>query len=100
MPVMEPDLDRGTLKAWAQLVDGGAFSSLPWSRDGSSFHAGMPSVAFVRLNCQKSPRWVVHGVRPRVSGSDSPISDASVSFLSTATRGDAPRRLSHQAVGL
>ena len=35
-----------------------------------------------------------------VSGSDSPISDASVSFLSTATRGDAPRRLSHHAVGL
>ena len=30
MPVMEPDLDRGTLKAWAQLVDGGAFSSLCW----------------------------------------------------------------------
>ena len=30
MPVMEPDLDRGTLKAWAQLIDGGAFSSLCW----------------------------------------------------------------------
>lgn len=30
MPVMEPDLDRATLKAWAQLVDDGPFSSLCW----------------------------------------------------------------------
>lgn len=30
MPVMEPALDRATLKAWAQLVDGGPFSSLCW----------------------------------------------------------------------
>ncbi len=30
MPVMEPNLDRATLKAWAQLVDGGPFSSLCW----------------------------------------------------------------------
>lgn len=30
MPVMEPDLDRATLKAWAQLVDAGPFSSLCW----------------------------------------------------------------------
>lgn len=30
MPVMEPDLDRATLKSWAQLVDGGPFSSLCW----------------------------------------------------------------------
>ncbi len=30
MPVMEPDLDRATLQAWAQLVDGGPFSSLCW----------------------------------------------------------------------
>ena len=30
MPVMEPGLDRGTLKAWAQLIDGGPFSSLCW----------------------------------------------------------------------
>ena len=30
MPVMEPDLDRATLRAWAQLVDEGPFSSLCW----------------------------------------------------------------------
>lgn len=30
MPVMEPDLDRATLKEWAQVVDGGPFSSLCW----------------------------------------------------------------------
>ncbi|PQD98276.1 LLM class flavin-dependent oxidoreductase [Mycobacterium sp. EPG1] len=30
MPVMEPDLDRATLKAWAGLVDDGPFSSLCW----------------------------------------------------------------------
>ncbi|MDY6997979.1 MAG: LLM class flavin-dependent oxidoreductase [Actinomycetota bacterium] len=30
MPVMEPDLDRRTLKAWAQLIDAGPFSSLCW----------------------------------------------------------------------
>ncbi|WP_085177769.1 LLM class flavin-dependent oxidoreductase [Mycolicibacterium iranicum] len=30
MPVMEPNLDRATLKSWAQLVDGGPFSSLCW----------------------------------------------------------------------
>ncbi len=30
MPVMEPDLDRATLKAWARLVDDGPFSSLCW----------------------------------------------------------------------
>ncbi|QZT60111.1 LLM class flavin-dependent oxidoreductase [Mycolicibacterium austroafricanum] len=30
MPVMEPDLDRATLRSWAQLVDGGPFSSLCW----------------------------------------------------------------------
>ncbi|HEY9266127.1 MAG TPA: LLM class flavin-dependent oxidoreductase [Mycobacterium sp.] len=30
LPVMEPDLDAATLKAWAHLVDGGPFSSLCW----------------------------------------------------------------------
>lgn len=30
MPVMEPNLDRARLKSWAQLVDGGPFSSLCW----------------------------------------------------------------------
>lgn len=30
LPVMEPDLDAATLKAWALLVDGGPFSSLCW----------------------------------------------------------------------
>lgn len=30
MPVMEPDLDAPTLKAWAQLIDDGPFSSLCW----------------------------------------------------------------------
>lgn len=30
MPVMEPDLDRASLRSWAQLVDGGPFSSLCW----------------------------------------------------------------------
>jgi alkanesulfonate monooxygenase SsuD/methylene tetrahydromethanopterin reductase-like flavin-dependent oxidoreductase (luciferase family) len=30
MPVMEPSLDAVTLKAWAQVVDGGPFSSLCW----------------------------------------------------------------------
>jgi len=30
MPVMEPDLDAATLKAWAQLIDEGPFSSLCW----------------------------------------------------------------------
>ncbi|MCV7369264.1 LLM class flavin-dependent oxidoreductase [Mycolicibacterium duvalii] len=30
MPVMEPDLDRATLKAWARVVDEGPFSSLCW----------------------------------------------------------------------
>lgn len=30
MPVMEADLDRETLKAWAQFVDDGPFSSLCW----------------------------------------------------------------------
>jgi alkanesulfonate monooxygenase SsuD/methylene tetrahydromethanopterin reductase-like flavin-dependent oxidoreductase (luciferase family) len=30
LPVMEPDLDRATLRSWAQLVDGGPFSSLCW----------------------------------------------------------------------
>ncbi|OFJ51759.1 LLM class flavin-dependent oxidoreductase [Mycolicibacterium grossiae] len=30
MPVMEPNLDAATLKAWARLVDGGPFSSLCW----------------------------------------------------------------------
>ncbi|WP_260156209.1 LLM class flavin-dependent oxidoreductase [Mycolicibacterium iranicum] len=30
MPVMEPGLDRQTLKSWAQLVDGADFSSLCW----------------------------------------------------------------------
>ena len=30
MPVMEPDLDAGTLKAWAHVIDGGPFSSLCW----------------------------------------------------------------------
>jgi alkanesulfonate monooxygenase SsuD/methylene tetrahydromethanopterin reductase-like flavin-dependent oxidoreductase (luciferase family) len=30
MPVMEPDLDASTLKAWAQVIDGGPFSSLCW----------------------------------------------------------------------
>ncbi|UXA15609.1 LLM class flavin-dependent oxidoreductase [Mycobacterium sp. SMC-8] len=30
MPVMEPDLDRASLRSWAQLVDDGPFSSLCW----------------------------------------------------------------------
>ena len=30
MPVMEPDLDAATLKAWARAIDGGPFSSLCW----------------------------------------------------------------------
>jgi alkanesulfonate monooxygenase SsuD/methylene tetrahydromethanopterin reductase-like flavin-dependent oxidoreductase (luciferase family) len=30
LPVMEPNLDAATLKAWALLVDGGPFSSLCW----------------------------------------------------------------------
>ena len=30
MPVMEPDLDADTLKAWARVIDGGPFSSLCW----------------------------------------------------------------------
>jgi len=30
MPVMEPDLDAATLKAWARLIDDGPFSSLCW----------------------------------------------------------------------
>ena len=30
MPVMEPDLDAATLKAWAHVIDGGPFSSLCW----------------------------------------------------------------------
>lgn len=30
MPVMEPNLDAATLKAWAQLIDDGPFSSLCW----------------------------------------------------------------------
>lgn len=30
MPVMEPDLDAATLKAWARGIDGGPFSSLCW----------------------------------------------------------------------
>src|SRR6185503_17136751 len=30
MPVMEPDLDASTLKAWAAAIDDGPFSSLCW----------------------------------------------------------------------
>jgi len=30
MPVMEPDLDRVTLRAWAEMIDDGPFSSLCW----------------------------------------------------------------------
>ena len=30
MPVMEPDLDAATLKAWARVIDDGRFSSLCW----------------------------------------------------------------------
>src|SRR6202008_3887437 len=30
MPVMEPDLDAATLKAWATAIDDGPFSSLCW----------------------------------------------------------------------
>ena len=30
MPVMEPDLDAVTLKAWARIIDSGPFSSLCW----------------------------------------------------------------------
>jgi alkanesulfonate monooxygenase SsuD/methylene tetrahydromethanopterin reductase-like flavin-dependent oxidoreductase (luciferase family) len=30
MPVMEPDLDSSTLKAWARVIDDGPFSSLCW----------------------------------------------------------------------
>ena len=30
MPVMEPDLDAGVLRDWAQAIDDGPFSSLCW----------------------------------------------------------------------
>jgi alkanesulfonate monooxygenase SsuD/methylene tetrahydromethanopterin reductase-like flavin-dependent oxidoreductase (luciferase family) len=30
MPVMEPDLDAATLKAWARVIDDGPYSSLCW----------------------------------------------------------------------
>ena len=30
MPVMEPDLDASTLKAWAAAIDDGPFSPLCW----------------------------------------------------------------------
>jgi len=30
MPVMEPDLDAATLRAWARAIDDGPFSSLAW----------------------------------------------------------------------
>lgn len=30
MPVMEPNLDAATLKAWARLIDSGPFASLCW----------------------------------------------------------------------
>src|SRR3954470_22615705 len=30
MPVMEPNLDAATLKAWASAIDGGPFSLLCW----------------------------------------------------------------------
>jgi alkanesulfonate monooxygenase SsuD/methylene tetrahydromethanopterin reductase-like flavin-dependent oxidoreductase (luciferase family) len=30
MPVMEPDLDAATLKAWARVIDDGPFASLCW----------------------------------------------------------------------
>jgi len=30
MPVMEPNLDAATLKAWARVIDGGPFASLCW----------------------------------------------------------------------
>jgi alkanesulfonate monooxygenase SsuD/methylene tetrahydromethanopterin reductase-like flavin-dependent oxidoreductase (luciferase family) len=30
LPVMEPNLDAATLKAWAKVIDGGPFSSLCW----------------------------------------------------------------------
>ena len=30
LPVMEPDLDAAMLRAWAQIVDDGPFSSLCW----------------------------------------------------------------------
>ncbi|MGE2737861.1 LLM class flavin-dependent oxidoreductase [Mycolicibacterium vaccae] len=30
MPVMEPDLDRATLRSWARTIDEGPFSSLCW----------------------------------------------------------------------
>lgn len=30
MPVMEPQLDATTLRSWAQVIDGGPFSSLCW----------------------------------------------------------------------
>lgn len=30
MPVMEPQLDAATLRAWAHVIDGGPFSSLCW----------------------------------------------------------------------
>jgi alkanesulfonate monooxygenase SsuD/methylene tetrahydromethanopterin reductase-like flavin-dependent oxidoreductase (luciferase family) len=37
MPVMEPDLDAPTLKAWAKAIDGGPFSSLCWG-ERIAFH--------------------------------------------------------------
>jgi alkanesulfonate monooxygenase SsuD/methylene tetrahydromethanopterin reductase-like flavin-dependent oxidoreductase (luciferase family) len=37
MPVMEPDLDAATLKAWARVIDGGPFSSLCWG-ERIAFH--------------------------------------------------------------
>src|SRR6476469_5312402 len=30
LPVMEPNLDAATLKAWASVIDGGPFSSMCW----------------------------------------------------------------------
>ena len=37
MPVMEPDLDAGTLKTWARVIDVGPFSSLCWG-ERIAFH--------------------------------------------------------------
>ena len=36
MPVMEPDLDAATLKAWARVIDDGPFSSLCWASGSRS----------------------------------------------------------------
>src|SRR5262249_14835563 len=47
MPVMEPDLDAATLKAWARVIDGGPFSSLCWGE----------RIAFANPQCLTLSAW-------------------------------------------